>query len=185
MDWQNIDWNHAAPYIVPVLVVALLARRVITNKPRPVKIGTLFIWPLIAFAGVIGMFAVAPAAPPLFWILGFVVALALGAGIGFLTSHHQEFAVDPEHGTITSRATPIGSILVVALFALRYGLKFAFPQLGGGGVPQAHPSADVLAWADAGVLFSAAMLTARAVTTWLRTRPLIQAHRSQTLPPAA
>ena len=57
MDWTDIDWNHAAPYIVPILVLALFARRLIKNPPRKVKVGTLFIWPAIAFAGVIGLFA--------------------------------------------------------------------------------------------------------------------------------
>ncbi|MGH6870530.1 MAG: hypothetical protein ACREHE_03395 [Rhizomicrobium sp.] len=182
MDWQNIDWQHATPYIVPLLVVALLARRLIRNPPRKVKVGRLFIQPVIALAATAATLAATPA-PPLFWIVGYAIALGAGVGIGFLSAHHQEFALDSETGTITSRATPIGSILVVVLFAVRFGLKLVFPQLGGS--PGGHPSADVLAWTDAGLVFSSAMIVTRAVVTWLRTKPLIDAHKSAKITPPA
>ena len=89
-------------------------------------------------------------------------------------------------GEITSKATPIGTILIVALFALRFGLKLVFPQMGGAGYgpPHAHPSGDVIAWTDAGLIFSTAMLVARVATTWFHTRPLIAAHQAAKLPPA-
>jgi hypothetical protein len=179
MDWQAIDWRHATPYIVPVLVVALMARRLIRNAPRKVKVNRMFILPLIAIVGTVATLAATPM-PGLFWIAGFALAAALGAGVGFLTTHHQEFSLDYDTGEITSKATPIGTILIVALFAVRYGLKLAFPQLGGSGFGPlpAHPSADLFAWTDAGLIFSVAMLMARVATTWLRTRPLILAHRA-------
>lgn len=184
MDWtQHINWQHTTSYIVPLLVVALLARRLIRNVPQKVRIRRLFIAPVIAIAGAASLLAISPM-PPLFWIVGYAIAVAAGAGIGFLTAHHQEFAIDPQTGAVTSKATPIGSILVVALFALRFGLKIVFPQLGGT-APQAHPSADVLAWTDAGILFSAGLVTTRALVTWLRTRPLITEHRAASLTPPA
>lgn len=184
MDWQHIDWAHLTPYIVPVLVVALLARRLIRNPPRKVKVNRMFVMPAIAAIATIGTLATTKA-PPLFWIAGYLVALALGAGVGFLTTHHQEFSLDTDSGEITAKATPIGTILIAVLFALRFGLKLVFPQLGGSGygAPQAHPSADILAWTDAGLIFSTAMLAARVATTWLRTRPLILAHRAAKAPP--
>jgi len=178
-------FKEIGPYIVPVLVIALVARRLIQNRPRKVRIASLWVAPLIALIGT-GTTLVMTPAPPLFWIVGFAVAAALGGTVGFLTSHHQEFSIDYETGTITSRATPIGLILFAGLFAARYGLKFAFPQLNGGGyaygAPMAHPSADVLAWTDAGLIFSTVMLLARAATTYLRTRPLIEAHKAHKAP---
>jgi hypothetical protein len=185
MDWQHIDWQRLTPYIVTALVLVLVARRLIRNPPRKVKVNRMFVMPAIAALATISTLAVTKA-PPLFWIAGYLVAVALGAGVGFLTAHHQEFSLDTDTGEITSKATPIGTILIGVLFALRFGLKLLFPQMGGGGygAPQAHPSADVLAWTNAGLIFSTAMLSARVATTWLRTRPLILAHRAAK-PPAA
>jgi len=185
MDWQAIDWRHATPYLVPVLVIALMARRLIRNAPRKVKVNRMFILPVIAAVGTAATLAATPM-PPLFWIAGFALAAALGAGVGFLTTHHQEFSLDYDTGEISSKATPIGTILIVALFALRFGLKLAFPQMGGAGYgpPHAHPSGDVIAWTDAGLIFSTAMLVARVATTWFHTRPLIAAHQAAKLPPA-
>ncbi|HEY2070910.1 MAG TPA: hypothetical protein VGG48_15250 [Rhizomicrobium sp.] len=183
MDWQSIDWKHIGPYIVPVLVIIIFARRIINNPPQKVKVNRLFLLPLIAVVATVATIAATPA-PPLFWIVGFLVAIALGAGVGFLTAHHQEFSLDTDTGEITSRATPIGSLVVGGLFFVRFGLKFIFPQMNGP-MPGQHPSADLFAWTDAGLIFSVALLTARAATTWLRTRPLIQAHQAEkSLPPS-
>src|ERR1700691_4044675 len=128
MDWQHIDWSHTTPYLVPILVIGLMARRLIRNAPRKVKVNRMFILPTIAAVGTIATLATRRT-PALCWIAGFVIAALLGAGIGFLTTHHQEFALDTDTGEITSRATPVGTILIVALFALRFGLKLVFPQL--------------------------------------------------------
>ncbi len=171
--------KQIVPYLVPVLVIALMARRIIRNPPRKVRIRSLWIAPSIALFGTGATLAMAPM-PQLFWIAGFAAAAALGGAIGFLTSHHQEFSIDYDTGTITSRATPLGLILFAGLFAIRYGLKIAFPQMNGGGygAQMAHPSGDVLAWTDAGLIFSTAMLLSRAATTYLRVRPLIEAHKT-------
>jgi hypothetical protein len=178
MDWQSIDWKHFGPYVLPLVIVAVVARRLIRNPPRKVKVNSMFIMPVIAMAATVATIVYSPMAPSLFWMVGFLVALAAGAGVGFLSAHHQEFTLDADTGEVTSRATPIGTMLIGALFVLRFGLKMVFPQMGGGATP-GHPSADVLAWTDAGLIFSTALLTARVATTWLRTRPLILAHRAQ------
>jgi hypothetical protein len=87
-----------------------------------------------------------------------------------------------------SRATPTGTLLFGALFAIRFGLKYAFPQLSGGqayapGSALAHPAANVLGWTDAGLVFSTAMLLSAAATTWWRTRHLAAERRAKALPP--
>jgi hypothetical protein len=175
-----MDWKQLGPYIVPALVVLFLARRLITNKPQKVRVNLLFLRPLIIAFAVVALLSVSPL-PHLFWLIGFVIALALGAGVGFFTTHHQEFSIDYDTGEITSRATPIGSILIVALFAVRFGLRFV---MGGGGTsfgPPVHPSADVVGWTDAGLMFSTGFVFARAATTWLRARPLIAEHKARKL----
>lgn len=164
------------PYLAPVLVIFLVGRRLIRNAPRKVKPWRLFIPPLIVTGAVIATFSMTPLPGPL-WIAGFAVALAVGGAIGFLTTHHQEFSLDPETGEITSRATPIGLMLVLGFFVVRFGLKFV---MSGGDPygpqnyqPNLHPTMTAIAWTDLGIMFSLGLVIARAVTTWLRALPLL------------
>lgn len=172
-----MDWKHLLPYLGPILVVALLARRVLRNPPRKVKIWRMFIAPVVIVLAVSATLAVSPMPGPL-WIVGFVIALALGAGVGFLTTHHQEFSID-EDGDVSARATPIGTVLVVGLFAVRYGIKYLTGSGGNTYAPAMHPAAGVIGWTDVGLMFSTGLVFARVVTTWVHARPLIEAHKAQ------
>jgi hypothetical protein len=170
-----------APYLLPLLVLVFVARRLIRNTPRKVKPIRLFITPVIlalAAAFTLNQTGV----PSLLWMLVDVLAAAAGAGVGYLSARHREFTLDAETGEIMGRATPVGTIIFAALFAVRYGLKFAFPQLNGQmayAPPGAylHPAASAIGWADAGLVFSTGLLFATATTTWLRTRHLMAEQR--------
>ena len=171
------------PYLVPLLIVGMVALRLIRNRPRKVKPNRLFIMP--AFIALAAALTLSQAGwPSLAWMAADVLAAVLGAGVGYLSARHREFTLDAESGEIMSRATPIGTIIFAALFAVRFGLKLAFPQLNGGATPYAappaqfHATASVIAWTDAGLIFSTAMLIASAATTWLRTRHLVEARRA-------
>jgi hypothetical protein len=185
-----MNLHQLQPFIVPLIVVVILARRLMRNKPQKVKTGRLFVLPgIVVVATLITLYSTG--IPGLLWIGVDVVALIAGAVIGFLSAHHQEFALDYETGEITSKATPIGSALVVALFAVRFGLKLLMPNVAGSptavtsytpgnplpSVP-AHASGAILGWTDAGIVFSAAMLFARAATTYLRAQPLLAEHKA-------
>jgi hypothetical protein len=182
--------HQLQPYIVPLIVVIILARRLMRNKPQKVKTNRLFILPgIVAIATVLTLYSTG--IPGMMWIAVDAGALVLGLGVGFLSAHHQEFALDYDTGEITSKATPIGSALVVALFAVRFGLKLIMPEVAGSptavtsytpGNPlpevPAHASGAILGWTDAGIVFSAAMLLARAATTYFRAQPLLAAHKA-------
>lgn len=179
------------PYIVPLLVVFIMARRLMRNKPSKVKTNRLFVLPVIVIIATVATLSSAPLPRPwLLWIPIDVTALIAGLVVGFLSAHHQAFSLDYDTGTITSKATPLGTILVAVLFAARFGLKFILPGVNGSPfsaasympdspIPSAPHSgpASIMGWTDAGIIFSAAMLFARAFTTWLRAQPLIAAHK--------
>ncbi len=172
-----------APYLVPLLVIALVARRLIRNKPQKVKPGRLFVMPAIVTFGT-GFMLQQTGWPGLLWLLVYGAAAVAGGAVGYLTGRHRHFTLD-EHGEIMARATPIGTVIFAALFALRFGLKLLFPQLNGGtqpygpAPPNFHPAASVIGWTDAGLVFSTAMLLATAATTWLRTRHLAAERRAR------
>src|ERR1051325_9572029 len=174
---RDISLN-IGPYLIPALVIALVALRLIRNKPRKVKPNRLFVLPVVLTLAVIFTLT-ETSAPGSLWIAIYLVAACMGAGVGYLNGRHRDFTLDAENGEIMSRATPIGTIIFGALFAVRFGLKLVFPQLNGGGTPYGppppnlHPAASVIGWTDAGLVFSTALLLATAATTWWRTRHLI------------
>ncbi|MFL6689971.1 MAG: hypothetical protein ACJ8IR_07290 [Alphaproteobacteria bacterium] len=174
---------NVGPYLAPLLVVALVALRLIRNKPQKVKPGRLFVTPLLLVLAIYLTLRQAPA-PGALWLLVDAAAALAGAGVGWLTARHRAFTLDAETGEIMSRATPIGTLVFGAVFAVRFGLKMAFPQLNAAHAyapasADFHPAASAIGWADAGLVFSAAMVTARAATIWLCTRHLVEQQRAQ------
>jgi len=179
------------PYILPLVVVVIVARRLMNNKPRKVKVNRIFYFPAFIIIATVATLWSAPMPTPwLLWIPVDLLAVAGGLAIGFLSAHHQEFSIDYDTGVITSKATPVGTIVVLALFAAKFGLRFILPDVNGSPfsaasyipnspIPSAPHSgpASIMGWTDAGILLSAAMLFARAFTTWLRAQPLIAAHK--------
>ncbi|HEX3944990.1 MAG TPA: hypothetical protein VHW69_12960 [Rhizomicrobium sp.] len=173
------------PYVGPLVIIALVAWRLIKNPQKKVKPNRLFVLPLILALAAFFTLKQSPA-PGAVWILIFAAAGVLGAGVGYLSGRHREFSLETETGEIMSRATPIGTIIFGALFAARFGLKLAFPQLNSGQAfgpsTGVHPAASVIGWTEAGLIFSTAMILATAVTTWFRIRHLMEQRRSP--PPA-
>ena len=179
-----------APYILPLIVVLIVGRRLMNNKPRKVRVNRIFWFPgFVIVATVLTLWSAPLPKPWWLWIPIDIVAIGAGLVVGFLSAHHQEFALNYETGTITSKATPVGTILIAALFLMKFGLKFILPDVNGSPfsasgyfdspIPSAPHSgpASIMGWTDAGIVFSCAMLFARAFTTWLRAQPLIHAHR--------
>lgn len=183
--------KELTPYILPLVVVIIVARRLMNNKPRKVKTNRIFWFPAFVIIATVLTLSFAPLPKPwLLWIPVDIAALVGGLVIGFLSAHHQEFTLDYDTGTITSKATPIGTIVVLALFAAKFGMRFVLPDVNGSpfsamsyvpdsplpSAPHSGP-ASIMGWTDAGIILSAAMLFARAFTTWLRAQPLIAAHK--------
>jgi len=169
-------WKEIGPYAVPLAVLALILWRGIKAKPRKVSLRRIWIRPVVAIVAIGAVLTTAPLPGPLA-IAGMGAGLMAGLGAGWLRARHMAFTVDSETGTLTSTATPIGTILVVVLFAARFLLKLAFPQMAHVNTGH-HISANALLWTDIGLLFSAGMVWGRAITMWLRARPLLEAHRA-------
>lgn len=158
------------PYVVPLLVIVLVAFRLIRNKPRKVKPNRLFVLPAFLILATAFTLRETQTPGPL-WLISYAVAAAIGGIVGFLNGRHREFTLDAESGEIMSRATPIGTMIFGGLFVVRFGLKLVFPDLNGGhgpyGAPllKLHPAGNVIGWTNAGLVFSTAMLFATAATT--------------------
>lgn len=157
------------PYIVPLLLMGLVLRRVSrvrTINPSRMWIGSS-IYALMAISGL-----VAGPFPSLLFLAIYVAAAFGGSGLGYLRANHQKLTIDPKTGKISSQPTTIGAVLVLALFAVRFGLKSAFPDLANHG----RASSEITQGTSALLIFTVTMLIAQTAFLWLKTRPLLAAH---------
>jgi hypothetical protein len=171
--------NQILPFAVPLLIVALLLRR--SMGSRKVRVRAMWIRPAILLIAAGAVLAASPMPGPVALAAFVAVALVVG-GVGYLRARHLELSVDPDTGTVSSKSTPIGMILIVGLVAIRFGLKYAFPELGA--QPGGHLAAQAALWTDGALIFSAAMVVTQAVALWQRTQPLLAEHAARSLPPA-
>jgi membrane protein CcdC involved in cytochrome C biogenesis len=148
-----MDWKVVAPYVIPLLVVALLARRVMkSQRPSVVRVERLWIFPVILLV-LVGLTLSRETTPSLVWIVAFALVAAAGGAFGWFRVHTLEFSLDPETGAVSSKSTAFGAILLVALLLFRYAIKYFLNDAGIRGV-------EVARWTDGALIFSASMLIA-------------------------
>jgi hypothetical protein len=184
---SRMDWHQFLPYLGPLLIVVLIGRRLLrAQKPQRVRPALLWIGPAIVIAGMASVLAISPMPTP-FAIMLFAVGAVAGAAVGYLRALHQEFSIDPDTGNLMSKATPLGSILFLGLFVVRFGMN---RWMNGGSTTVGAdmtraPNANVMLYTDVMLFFAFAMVAASAFEVWRRTRPLIAEHKAtQASPPA-
>ncbi|HLZ84420.1 MAG TPA: hypothetical protein VKQ54_12725 [Caulobacteraceae bacterium] len=156
--------------IAVVIMAALLWRR--NMRPRRLRIERLWIRPVL-FALIVSATLTASAFPldPLSLAV-LTLALAVGAGLGWQRGRFMEIDVHPETHDITSRASPVGMIFILAVLALRILLRgAALESRSALGLPAA-------AITDGLILLLGAMIVAQSLEMWLRARRLLEEART-------
>lgn len=164
------------PYIVPLIVAVIVLRR--AGRAQKISLNRMWIRPVIItlMAGAalfVGHF------PGPIALAAFATAIVAGTGVGYLRARHQHLTIDSETGQISSQSTMIGTALFLGIFAIRYGVKLAFPQMADPG----HGGAQVILVTNCLLLFTAAMFIAQTALIWNRTRPLLAEHAARTAAP--
>jgi hypothetical protein len=109
-----------ALYLAPLIGVTLLLLR--NARHRRLRVERLWIAPLVVLVFAVAALAVQPP-PDLVAMLLCAAALPLGALAGWWRGRLTRIVVDPKTHELASRASPIGMVLILAVFALRYGLR--------------------------------------------------------------
>ena len=157
--------------IIPILFFRL--RKM--NRPEPLKLGRLWIRPALVLLGcTVVLFLPQPGTQSVLHMTapewaGLALAAVIGAVAGWHYGKVTAIEVHPENGTLMAKASVAGMLVIVALVAVKLGLKPALAAEG----PALH--LDVPLIADALIVFSAALFTARAVEIWLRAKAVMQA----------
>jgi hypothetical protein len=127
-------------YIVPLIVVVMVIVR--NARARRLRIETLWIAPLLILAMVGLLFSQEGMPSPAMMAVD-IAALAIGAGLGWWRARFTHITVDPATHQLTSRASPIGMLIILAIFAVRYALRAYAVQNAGAMHMPVNAVADV------------------------------------------
>jgi hypothetical protein len=156
-------------YMIPLVAIALVILR--NSRARRLRIETLWIMPTVILALVGLSFTQQGVPSPL--MLGLdIAALAIGGLLGWWRARFTHISVDPATHQLTSRASPIGMLVILAIFALRYGVRiYAAQSASSLGVP-------AIAIADALLVISVGLVCAQRLEIALRASRLLAEARA-------
>ncbi len=158
------------PVVIPLVVLGLVFLR--ARRPQRVRLELLWIAPTIIVALIAAGVIFTPHRPFTGLDLAvFVAALAVGGGIGWLRAKAVKLTVDPATHEVTSATSPVGLMIVLAVFLVRFGLRSATAA-------EASVSGlDPAVLADAFLLLAAGLVVGQRVEIAIRARRLIAAAR--------
>lgn len=166
MQHQGGTWlTTLLPFAIIAVVVALRLRSM--SRERPLKLGSLWIVPVI-YALVAGSMLVALPPRPLGWglvTLGLVIGLVIGWHRGKLIRIERNL----ETGELRQRASPLAMVLLLALIVLKLGGREVF-----GETAAAHPTSGPMLLTDAFLGFALGLLSATRAELYLRARRLLE-----------
>jgi hypothetical protein len=157
--------------LIPLVVIALVILR--NSRARRLRIETLWISPVVILVLVGLSFSQQGMPTPL--MLGLdIAALAVGAALGWWRARFTKITVDPATHELTSQASPIGMLVILAIFAVRFGVRmYASESATTLGV-------SAIAIADAALVISVGLVCAQRLEIALRATRLLNEARATT-----
>ena len=165
----NIWISYAVTAVIIGVVLALRWRRM--SRVRPLKLETLWVFPTLYAALAAYMYW---AHPPQGWAWGFcLIALGLGAALGWQRGKFMRITVDPETHALGQSASPGAILFIVALILARNGARMALGT--GSGDNALHLNA--IAVTDMLIAFGLGLFSLQRLEMYLRARALLAAAR--------
>lgn len=160
--WVSI----AVTIAIVVVVMALRMRRM--GQMRPLKLETLWVVPVLYLAVATMMFW---SLPPKGWVaIACVIALLIGAAVGWQRGTMMEIHVDPETHALNQKASPAAMFFLIALIVVRSGARAVLGNTGG--VSPAMLTDPLIA-------FALGMFTLTRIEMYLRAKRLLDEVRSR------
>ena len=157
--------SYAITIGIVVVVMALRMRGM--GKMRPLKLGSLWIVPALYLGVAAIMFA---QLPPVGWVaIASIVALLIGAAVGWQRGKMMQIHVDPETQALNQKASPAAMIFLIALIAVR---MLGRGLLGSKGVSPAMLTDPLIA-------FALGMFSLTRLEMYLRAKRLLDEARGR------
>jgi hypothetical protein len=155
------NWLTAAlPFVIIAVVLALRFRSM--SRERPLKLGTLWVVPVVYLLLVVSL-----TPPPFGWGL-LLLGLLIGVAIGWHRGKLIRIAHDPKTGELSQRASPLAMLLLAALVVLKLGARAIF-----GDTAATQPGSSAMLLTDAFLGFALGLLSATRLELYLRARRLL------------
>lgn len=156
--------TYAVMFGIIAVVLGLRLRSM--SRERPLKIGGLWIVPLV-YLLLVGwmLFALPPTVGG--WAL-VVIGLAAGVVIGWHRGKMIRIERNAETGELRQKASPIAMLLLVALIVLKLGARAIF-----GDAAATQPGSSAMLLTDAFIGFALGLLSATRLELYLRARRLL------------
>jgi len=156
-------------YLVPLIIVGLVILR--NSRARTLKIERLWISPVIIMTMAVLAFSHNPPPGPVGLALD-LAAVAMGALLGWWRGRASTFTIDPQTHVVTSRVSPLGMLLILGIFGLRYVLRGALA----GEASTLHVTAAEIT--DSFLLLAVGVVSAQRLEWWIRARKMIAEARA-------
>ena len=151
---------------IGIVVVVLGLRMRSMGRERPLKLGTLWIVPVL-YLLIAGSMLFTRTPPPLGWGLLFA-----GLGVGIAAGWHRGKLIridrNAETGELRQKASPLAMLLLLALVILKLGARAIFGESAAG-----QPGSSAMLLTDAFIGFALALLSATRLELYLRARRII------------
>lgn len=155
--------------MVPLVAIALVILR--NSRARRLRIETLWIMPVVILL-LVGLSFSQQGLPSPLMLAVDIAALAIGALLGWWRARFTHISVDPATHQLTSRASPIGMLVILAIFALRYLVRaYAGQSASSLGLP-------AIAVADALLIITVGLVCAQRLELALRANRLLDEART-------
>lgn len=152
------------PFVIIAIVVALRLRSM--SRERPLKVGMLWVIPVIYVLLIGWMFFALPPTPA-GWAL-VAAGILVGAVLGWHRGKMTRIERDAETGELRQKASPVAMMLVVALIILKLGARAIF-----GEAAATQPGSSAMLLTDAFIGFALGLLSATRLELYLRAKQLL------------
>jgi hypothetical protein len=168
-----LDLTHLSPrnlIIIAVVVLLLIWRLRYYSSVRALKIERMWITPVLLLVVAFLTLSQTPLTG-LAW-LWLIPAFVAGSAVGFWRGRLTRVSIDPETHAFTSQTSQAGTLLVVALMAVRIGLRSYLTAEAGA----LHLNVALVT--DCFLMAAIGLVAVQRLEIWIRARRLLTAARA-------